>query len=155
MEGKPGMETESCLASKLSNNYFKLALLSYISIFSLLSFFLLFYFFFFLFSSFLFFARARNTTLSLPLSRNRVKHFFVEKGFTIEILFELSLIKAKTERRQITEILRESDWKHFPPNFSFPSLWFRGPIDFRISSRNRFQGISKIIYRNYTIRVMK
>lgn len=47
MEGKPGMETESCLASKLSNNYFKLALLSYISIFSLLSFFLLFLFFFF------------------------------------------------------------------------------------------------------------
>lgn len=108
MEGKPGMETESCLASKLSNNYFKLALLSYISIFSLLSFFLLFLFFFFLFSSFLFFARARNT-LSLPLLRNHVKHFFVEKGFTIEILFELSLIKAKTERRQITEILRESD----------------------------------------------
>lgn len=68
------------LRSKLSNNYFKSLLFLIKSIFSLL----LPSFFFFVFSS-LFFCFSRNiSTLSLPLSRNHVKHFLVEKGFAIE-----------------------------------------------------------------------
>lgn len=136
------------LRSKLSNNYFK-SLLSLIkSIFSSS----VFFFLSFLLCFFVF--RGTFRLYRYHFREITLNTFSSKRDLRSKILLELSLIKAKNRTKANNgDFAERIRWKHFPPNFfPFPTLWFHGPINFRISQQQQIpSGISKIIYRNYTL----
>lgn len=150
----------------MSNNYFNLQFLYhiYLAILSFFSFLYFILFFFFLFSSLLFLAPFACSRVSQTRGTRLYRYHFREitlntlrqshrKGIYDQNPFRIVVDKSEN-RTKANNGFCENLIKHFPPNFSFPSLWFHGPTDFRIRA-NRFQEISKIIYRNCTIHDMK
>lgn len=119
---------------------------------SFLFFFRLFFFLSFLLCFFVF--RGTFRLYRYHFREITLNTFSSKRDLRSKILLELSLIKAKNRTKANNgDFAERIRWKHFPPNFfPFPTLWFHGPINFRISQQKQIpSGISKIIYRNYTL----